>query len=134
LFSRAMLLTSIMTGIVMSACILIGHWLMLSNDWDENKARAMSFLIVIVSNVLLILAISGWRVVNQAFTAGKTKAMPIVAAVVVVALLLIYTLEPLRNLFRLAPLSVTEAGLAVVVAATIALIVVPIQRFARKIA
>ncbi len=133
LFSRAMLLTSVTTGAVMSTCILIGHWVMLSAGWPDDKARAVTFLIVIASNVLLILAISGGRVVRDAFTTGKTRAMPIVAAVVISALSLIYTIEPLRNLFRLGSIGLIEASVALLVAAAIALIVVPIQHLARRL-
>lgn len=134
LFSKSMLLTSIATGTTMSTLILLGHWLLLSRDWSTDKARAATFLIVIVSNVFLIWVISGKRILSDAFTKGKTRALPIIAGVVAISLTVIYTIEPVRKLFHLATLSLSEATLCLAFALVIASLVIPIRIWTQRLA
>lgn len=133
LFSKSMLVTSVVTGTLMSAIILFGHYLMLDQGFAEDKARALTFLAIAISNVMLILAISGGRVVSHAFTGKGMKAMPAVVVIVTAALSAIYLIEPLRNLFRLAPISLAEAGIVIAISILIAMIFVPVRFVTKKI-
>lgn len=123
LFSRIVVLRSLVQGLVISASVIAAHWWMLANGWEDNKARAASFLLVVLTNVLIIVAISGRRATREAFS-GKLNAMAIVLAVVTAAVTLIYTLEPLRNLFKFAPL----AALEVLTLGVLSVIIVYISR------
>ncbi|MGB3023397.1 MAG: cation-translocating P-type ATPase [Candidatus Saccharimonadales bacterium] len=128
LFSRSMVLLSVVTGGVISSLIVVAHHLMLDSGWTDDKARAVTFLLVILTNVLLILAISGRRVVTHAFADGKINALVIIVVVVAAALLAVYTLAPVRELFHFEPISLMDAAGAAVVSLLATAIVVPLRR------
>lgn len=95
LFSRSMIVVSVLSGGVISALIIVAHALMLSSGWSEDKARAITFLLVILTNVMMILAVSGaardltWSVLGT----QEINALAIVVVVVAVALTAIYTVR-----------------------------------------
>ena len=128
LFSRSMIVVSVLSGGVISALIIVAHALMLSSGWSEDKARAITFLLVILTNVMMILAVSGRRVVARAFLERKINALAIVVVVVAVALTAIYTVAPIRGLFHIEPISLADAAGAFVVALLATSVVVPLRR------
>lgn len=132
LFSKRMLLVSIMTGGFVSLMIVLGHWWMLEQGWSEDKARALTFLMVILTNVMMILSISGRRVVQHAFGDGKINAMVIVVVAVAVVMTLVYTIAPIRGLFHFAPITIVEVAFALLASACIGLIIVPIRKFVKQ--
>ena len=128
LFSRSMVLLSAVTGLFISGVIVVGHWLMLDMGWSEDKARAITFLLIILTNVLMILVISGKRVVAQAFGGGEVNALAIIVAIVALALTVIYGVQPIRELFHFAPITLVEAITAFGIAVVTTMLVVPMRR------
>ncbi len=128
LFSRAMVLLSAITGLFISAVIVAGHWLMLDWGWSDDKARAITFLMIILTNVMLILVISGGRVVKHAFGDGKINALAVIIALVAVALAIVYGIAPVRDLFHFAPITMYEAFITFSIAIAITLVTVPLRR------
>lgn len=108
LFNIPMLLRSLLTGGTVSLVILLTHWYMITNGWAENKARAVTFLLIILTNVLLILAISGLRSVREMLTLRRPTAMTIVVGIVVIALVVVYSVPAARELFKIDVLSTGE--------------------------
>jgi len=128
LFSRSMVLLSAVTGLFISGVIVVGHWLMLDMGWSEDKARAITFLLIILTNVLMILVISGKRVVAQAFGGGEVNALAIIVAIVALALTVIYGVQPIRELFHFAPITLVEAITAFGIAVVTTMLVVLMRR------
>ncbi len=126
LFSRSMVLTSFASGATISGLITIGHWYMLHAGWTDDKARALTFLLIVLTNVFLILVISGWRIVTHALT--KPTALSAVILIVLVALCAVYLIEPVRGLFRFEALSLVEVAMATGIAAIATMVVVPVRR------
>ncbi|MFZ2494881.1 MAG: cation-translocating P-type ATPase [Candidatus Saccharimonadales bacterium] len=129
LFSRAMVLLSFMTGLFISGVIVVGHWLMLEYGWSEDKARAITFLLIILTNIMMIMVISGRRVVGQAFSSGHANALAIIVAVAIAALVVVYTIEPVRTLFHFAPISLIEAAMAFGIASIATLVLLPLRKY-----
>lgn len=132
LFSKRMLLVSVMTGGFVSLMIVLGHWWMLEQGWSDDRARALTFLMVILTNVMMILSISGRRVVQHAFGDGKLNAMVIVVVVVALVMTGIYTIPAVRELFSFAPITLIEVGIALIASTLIALVIVPIRKFVKN--
>lgn len=107
LFSKAVVFRSLMQGLAISIFIIVMHWWFLTHGWSTDKARAATFLLVVLTNVLIIVAISGRRATREAFS-GKINAMLIVLVLVGLSLAAVYLIEPIRQLFKLAPLSMIE--------------------------
>lgn len=128
LFGRRLLFMSAATGGIVSAAIFATHWLLISDGWSDDKARAISFLMIVATNTMLILAISGSRVVRQAFSGGKLNALPAIVAIVSVVMIAIYTIPQLRGFFHIAPISWLEASSALVLSAGIVWLVAPLRK------
>lgn len=128
LFGRRLLFMSAATGGIVSAAIFATHWLLISDGWSDDKARAISFLMIVATNTMLILAISGSRVVRRAFSSGKLNALPAIVAIVSVVMIAIYTIPQLRGFFHIAPISWLEASSALVLSAGIVWLVAPLRK------
>ncbi len=127
LFSRAVLLRSLLQGAVISSIILAVHGYMLWNGWQEDKARSITFLLIVLTNLMLILAISGRRVVEESFSGGF-NAMVAVISIVSLSLVAVYSIPALERLFKIAPISFTEVTITLGISLLIALSIMPLQR------
>ncbi len=107
LFNRRNVLTSIVEGIVMTAVVVIANSHMIYLGWSENKTRAVTFMMVILFNVALILALSGIKSIKEAF---KNKITPLTLLIVLipVILMIIYSTPFMRTLFRIEALRFNE--------------------------
>ena len=128
LFSRGVLLRSLATGGLISALAIGGHAIMQSMNFAEDKARALSFLIIVLANVFLILTISGKRAFIESFMKGRLTAMTGVLGVVTIALAAIYLIPPIRDLFKFEAISLVEFGAVAIIAFLAALLVVPLHK------
>lgn len=116
LFSRQVVLHSALAGLFVAFVIALCHWRMVSLGWSDQHARSITFLLVVLTNVFLILAISGGRVVRGAFTGRKPNALVIVVGFVALALAAVYMIAPLRDLFLIDPISWKEAAATTIIA------------------
>lgn len=132
LFSKQMVVMSVVTGMVVSIIILAIHGYLMQLGWTEDKQRAMTFLMIALTNVLMISAISGRRAVRSALLAGRITAMSVVLVVVTVALTLVYSTGFIQDLFSFDPLNVTEILIACVVSIVAVACVVPVRALMKE--
>ncbi len=132
LFSKQMILTSMITGLVVSGIILAVHWYVMSLGWSEGKQRAMTFLMIALTNVLMIAAVSGRRAVKESLFSRQLSAMMAVLVVVTLALLAIYTVSPIQQLFSFEPLSLYETAIAGILSAVAVACVIPVRKLIRE--
>lgn len=133
IFSKEVFIQSLVEGVIMSAVVIAGHWWMLSEGWADDKARAISFLMVVLMNLFLIVAISGRRVMHEVLMEGKLTAMVAVGAVAGASLIVIYTVPMVRNLFKLAPIAPVEIVYVLIVAAATAALMVPLRMISKRV-
>ena len=110
LFSRSMILVSIAQGLVVLALALALYAWTIARGVPEDSARAMAFSTMVFGNVALIFAN---RVVpgslGELARAGNPTLWWLVGGAVGGLLLSLYV-EPLRSVFRFAPLTLAEIG------------------------
>jgi Ca2+-transporting ATPase len=114
LFDRAMLVTSVVQGLVVFASVLALYAWAMQAGVAEDTARAMAFSAMLLGNLGLILAN---RTRGSTLDDIRDVSNPTLWALVggaLAGLLLVLYVEPLREVFRFAPLSPAELGLSVV--------------------
>ena len=107
IFNTGMVISSIFRGLIIAAMVVISFKYLIDLGWSENKARGMTFLILIVANTILILGISGKQALHDIFR-FENKSMVMVLLVTSIALALIFSTSFLREIFHFAPLSLIE--------------------------
>ncbi len=130
LFSRQLILRSLAEGAMLAAIMVATHGYLLSHGWSEEHARGVTFLFVVLTNILLIVAISGRRVVKEAFSRQPTALTYIVSGAIVI-LTAIYALAPMRTLFKIEALDIMELTIAILGAVIATSLVVPFRKLIR---
>ncbi len=128
LFSKELLISSVLTGMVISTAIILSHWWMLSEGWATEKSRAVTFLLIVITNILMIVTISGRRAVKEAFVKVSLSPLPVVLIVVTAALTAIYSVPGLRSLFKITQLDFYELGVVLTLSAAIALMTIVVKK------
>lgn len=126
IISKRVLLSSLATGLVVSVVLLSIYALLLRSGYDYNHARTIIFIAMVVSNLLVIIGVSGSRVVRDLFRL-ENKAMIAVLAIATTALTIVMTVPYLRDLFRFEPLDASEVLLSIGLGST-SLVVILIVR------
>ncbi len=121
MFGRSMILRSLVIGLSVSAVVVGTFAVLYQAGVNEDKARALTYLMIVVTNVLLIFAISGGRSVREAFR-QKLSPLPIITSVFAVLLVVIYSVPAVRALFSFAPITFGEALVILGVAAVTTLL------------
>ena len=129
LFSRAVVLESLAIGGLLALMAILIHGGMLGSGASSDQARAVTYLTIILANIGMILALSGRKIILLAIQQRGKNALAIVVVAASVALAAVYSLPFLRNLFKIAPLSPAEFGLA----ATAAIIASLLAAIVRKL-
>lgn len=129
LFSRAVVLESLAIGGLLALMAVLIHGGMLGSGASSDQARAVTYLTIILANIGMILALSGRKIIRLAVKQRGKNALAIVVVTASVALAAVYSLPFLRNLFKIAPLSPAEFGLA----ATAAIIASLLAAIVRKL-
>lgn len=129
LFSRAVVLESLAIGGLLALMAVLIHGGMLGSGASSDQARAVTYLTIILANIGMILALSGRKIIRLAVKQRGKNALAIVVVAASVALAAVYSLPFLRNLFKIAPLSPAEFGLA----ATAAIIASLLAAIVRKL-
>lgn len=126
LFNKWMIIKSLIIGLFVSFAIMANHWLMIENGLEEATTRSVTFMMIALTNVMMILVISGWQAVKDAFT--RVSAMPIVVGVVLLSLVVVYAVEPVSRFFKLTPLSLDHAGWSLAVSSSIVAVAYILRR------
>ena len=133
LFSRAVIVESLLVGGLASVVIVIAHGVALTvYGASEESARSMTFLSTALLNLCMILAISGLRVVRQTIARRGRDALGIVFGVTIGVLVLVYSVPALRQLFKISTLTPVEVVISLSVSIGASLLVAVLRRLAVK--
>ena len=131
LFSRAIVIESLAIGSLLALAAVTIHGGMLNAGADSSQARAATYLTIILANIGMILSLSGCKIVHQAIRQRGKNALSIVIAVAIIALVAIYSMPALRQLFKIAPLSLAEISISLLAAAVVSLLAAILRRLWR---
>lgn len=131
LFSRAIVIESLGIGSLLALAAVTIHGGMLNAGADSSQARAATYLTIILANIGMILSLSGCKIVRQAIRQRGKNALSIVIAVAIIALAAIYSMPALRQLFKIAPLSLAEISISLLAAAVVSLLAAILRRLWR---
>lgn len=132
LFSRQLVLGSVVEGLIMSAVVFFAHFATMEAGWSEDKTRALTFLLIALMNVALIFVLSGKTAIRDAIASRGKSPMAVIIPIVVVALAIIYFIPAVSGLFKFELLNLTEMGLALVLAVATSLLIIPVRKLIRK--
>lgn len=128
LFSKAMVVGSLVEGLVMSMVAFVVHFATMSAGWSTDKTRALTFLLIVLMNIALILVLSGRSAVKDAVESKGKSPMIIILTVLIVAVGVVYFVPAVGAIFKFESLTLLEFGFATVVAVLGALVLVPIRK------
>jgi len=131
IFSKRMVTNSVLKGVFIALVVVISYKILLDYNWSPDKARGMTFLILLVSNIFLVLAISGKQAISRLLR-RENKAMLIIFSITIIFLALVFSDPTLMSIFKFAPLLLSELALGVVVGALAGLGVVPVLALFKK--
>lgn len=126
IFGKRMVIISILQGTFVALVLVLFYKILTDMGWSHDKARGATFLALIISNVFLIIGISGKKALADIFR-GENKAMVIVLAVTIVSIASAFCFPPLRELLKFDPLTITEASIAVILGIISILGMLPIR-------
>jgi Ca2+-transporting ATPase len=117
LFSRPMLITSLLQGIAVLTAVAVLYWAALAGGVGEGAARGMAFAAIVLGNVGLILANRSQRHSLFAMLRIPNTAIWVVAGAAVAGLLAALYVPALQDLFHFAPLAPWQLGASFAAAA-----------------
>jgi Ca2+-transporting ATPase len=117
LFSRRLVLVSVLQGAALLAATLISFRLGLGHTASEASGRAMAFATLIAGNLSLILVNRSWRRTLLGTLGTRNRASWLVVGGATVTLVLALWLPFLRGLFRFGPVGGDDLALAVLAGA-----------------
>jgi len=132
IFNRRMVFGSLIQGLFVAIIVVVSFWYLLGLGWSTDKARGMTFLILITANIFLILATSGKRVFSSIFKM-QNKSMLVILGITAASLFFIFNLPFLTQLFLFNPLTTVEASLGVLVGAFSILGILPLRALANRV-
>jgi len=104
---------------------------MLTFGYGEDKARGITFLILIVANILLVLVISGKQSLAN-IVHRENMAMLVILSVTAISLVLLFNVPFLLNLFNFAPVSFVEVSVGIFISVLVTLGAVPVKLLINK--
>lgn len=131
IFSKKMVMGSVIQGIFITLIVVVLYKLLLDNGWSQDKARGMTFLVLLVSNIFLVLGISGKQALSNIFR-RENKAMLIIFSLTAVFMVFVFSNAFLRDLFKFAPISINESIVGVLIGAFSGLGVIPFLMLLKK--
>lgn len=133
IFSKRVVLGSIAQGLLVAIMVTVAFKVLLDIGWDADKARGMTFMILVVANIFLILGISGRQAIANILH-RENMAMVTILFITSVSLVLIFNVTFLRELFHFSPLSSYEASIGVLIGALSIFGIIPIKSLFKRIA
>lgn len=132
IFSKHMVLGSVIQGAFVALIVVLSFKFLLNLGWSEDKARGLTFLILVIANISLILGISGKQAFANIFH-RENKAMLIILSLTALSLVIVFNIPVLRELFRFAPLSIFEVLCGVTIGTLSILGILPLKALARRL-
>lgn len=131
MFNKRMVLKSLVQGLIVAIIVVASFGVLLNLGWSNDKARGMTFLILVVANIFLIFGISGKQVVSNIFK-FENKAMVTIVLITSMSLILVFNVPMLRNLFKFSPLSMTESIIGILIGALSIIAIVPLKNLIKQ--
>lgn len=132
IFSRNMVSGSVIKGLFVAIVVLISYKIFLDSGFPEGKARGITFIILIVANILLILGISGSQAKADILHRENIAMLTILLATSL-SLIAVFNIPFLRELFLFSPLSLPEASIGVSIGIFSILGIIPLRALAEKL-
>jgi len=132
IFNKRMLIGSIAQGLLVAIIVITSFKLLLELGWDEDKARGMTFLILVIANISMILGLCGKQAISNIFR-FENKAMTTVLVMTLVSLVLVFNVPFLINLFHFSQLTFWESVAGVAIGALSIFGIIPLKRLFKKI-
>ena len=132
IFNKRMVIGSIIKGLLVAFIVVVSFRVLLDMGWDQDKARGMTFLILVVANLFLIMGISGKQAVADILR-RENMAMIIILFVTSISLLLIFNIEFLRDLFHFGILTPWEVWAGILTGALSIFGIIPLKILINKI-
>ena len=132
IFSKRMIIGSLAQGLLVAIMVVVAFGFLLDIGWSTDKARGMTFLILVVANIFLILGISGKQAIANILH-RENMAMVTILFVTSISLALIFNVAFLRELFHFSPLTFTESGIGILIGALSVFGIIPIKNLVKKI-
>lgn len=130
-FSRKMIFSSILKGLIVALVVVIAFGLLLNLGWSQDKARGMTFLILVIANIFLILGISGKQAMANILN-RENKALVVIMLITIISLILSFNVPFFREIFRFGPLTIIEALAGVLIGAISILGIIPLKKLSQK--
>jgi len=132
IFSKGMVINSLLQGLLVAIIVVVAFRVLLNIGWSPDKARGMTFLILVIANIFLILGISGKQAIANIIH-RENKAMIIVLLVTSISLILVFNVVFLRELFHFEPLTFNEASIGVLVGALSIFGIMPLRYLINRV-
>ncbi|MEI7539619.1 MAG: cation-translocating P-type ATPase [Candidatus Saccharibacteria bacterium] len=132
IFSKRMVINSLLQGLLVAIIVVVAFRVLLDMGWNPDKARGMTFLILVIANIFLILGISGKQAIANIIH-RENKAMIIVLLVTSISLVLVFNVVFLRELFHFEPLTFNEASMGVLVGALSIFGIMPLKYLINRV-
>ncbi len=111
IFSRRLLLLSVLQGAVVLAVVLVVYAISLHRGQGEAEARALTFTTLIIANLALILTNRSWSRTIISSMRERNMALYWVLGGAVAFLALVLRIPALRDLFHFAPLHAMDLAI-----------------------
>lgn len=131
IFNKRMVIGSIIKGLLVAFIVVVSYRVLLDMGWDHDKARGMTFLILVVANLFLIMGISGKQAIAD-IVRRENMAMVIILFVTSISLALIFNIEFLRELFHFGTLTPWEAWVGILTGALSIFGIIPLKILVNK--
>jgi Ca2+-transporting ATPase len=132
IFSRHMVIRSLVQGLLVAVMVVVAFGILLQIGWPPDKARGMTFLILVVANIFLILGISGKQAIADIIH-RENMAMVTILLVTSLSLILVFNVTFLRELFHFSPLTLRESLLGIAAGALSIFGIIPIKALFMRI-
>lgn len=132
IFSKRVVIGSMITGLVVSAVLMSIYALLVNIGFDYSHAQTIIFISLVVSNLLVIVGISGKRVIRDVFRL-ENKAMFAVLSIATAALTMVMSVPAIRELFKFEALNFQEVMISIALGATSLIAIVAIRWISKSI-
>lgn len=132
IFSRKMVLGSLIQGSFVAIIVVAAFGILSAMGWNSDKARGMTFLILVIANIFLIIGITGKQALLDIFH-FENKAMAVILSVTIISLVLVFNVPFLRELFHFSQLSILESTAGIFVGALSILGILPLKNLIKKL-
>ena len=132
IFSKKMVLGSLVQGLLVAIIVIVAFKILLDMGWSPDKARGMTFLILVVANIFLILGISGKQAIADILH-RENMAMVTILLVTSISLSLVFNVPFLRELFHFSSLSFSESLVGILVGALSIIGIIPLKHLINKL-